>query len=375
MSTRIGIAVGVAEVRAVLVKHGRVQWADSCAVHTALEPALDEVLAGMPLGRWKRPPVHVAIGPSFAQLRRLHGLPDGDRPTLERIVRESATRFFLRNGVPISTSSVRRDADGAVWAAAFDDPALRDVENACARRGLSVRRFLPSAAALGHVPHEPRVRWRDGDAVLEASFDGGRLVEMRRLPELDGEMDSTTFPQDALGAVLAPSDEISLTPRERPAATRRRFIGAVSVLISGLMAALAAPSIAAARASNLAAAELRAVAPRRIASIALASELERLRSNAAVVSALRAPSALGDLAALTAALPTELALISYRADSSALVVGIIGSAVSSVLADLDSVPGFAAPEMVGAVTRDPGRANAATLERATVRLRRVRGAR
>ena len=372
MTTRLGVAIGASEVRAVLVENGKVRWESSEAVDGSMDSALDALLRSAPLRRWQRPRVHVAIGPAFAQLRRVHGLPPADTRTLERVVRESAGRFFLRNGVPISTSSVRRDADGSIWAAAFDDPVLHEVEAACARRGLKVSRFLPSVAALRHAPRGAHVRWQDGDAIVEASFDDCRLADARRLPGHDEDA-GLERPADALGATLAPMDEIALTVPESAASIRRRLLGSAVFAITGMIAALAAPAIGPSLAAERAASELQSLASRRTAALGSASQLERIRANVAAVNALRSPSALGDLATIATALPAELAILSYRADSAGITIAISGTGASSILADLDSIPGFLAPQMLGAVTRDQSMSNGAPLERATIRLRRATG--
>ena len=106
MSVSVGISIGAREVRAVVLRNGRVAAATEAelAPGDTLADAVAEVLAGAPVPRFPRPAVVAALGPSRAQVRRVTGLPPVKDPrVLAEILREGTSRFFLQNGAALVT--------------------------------------------------------------------------------------------------------------------------------------------------------------------------------------------------------------------------------------------------------------------------------
>ncbi|HEV7586815.1 MAG TPA: hypothetical protein VGO40_01700, partial [Longimicrobium sp.] len=136
MSGSIGIAIGAAAVRAVVVRGGRVVAASEAQLGTGdtLAEVVAELLGAARVPRWPRPPVTVALGPARAQVRRVSGLPPLTDPrVLAEILREGSGRFFLRNGVAPVTTGVRVEGPGTVWCGALDGDAVRAAEEGCRR--------------------------------------------------------------------------------------------------------------------------------------------------------------------------------------------------------------------------------------------------
>ncbi|HEY0777698.1 MAG TPA: hypothetical protein VGD56_07000, partial [Gemmatirosa sp.] len=228
----IGVEVGTACVRAVVLRAGAIVWADArswtaepTAEPTDARPALDAVLTGLLVdarsaarhsgGRWRRramnglrPPTYVALAPRFAQLKRLSGLPGTSDPAAAtEFVHEHAGRLFLRNGTPIVTGGVRALTPdyGEVWAGAYHSPIVADVVWACAQAGTRFVGLTSVAAVLGHAltaadtlptgaapaaaeadavtTPAPALTWSDDDVVLDLWFAADRRVAaLRRTP-------------------------------------------------------------------------------------------------------------------------------------------------------------------------------------------------
>ncbi|MGH7620914.1 MAG: hypothetical protein ACREMU_01110, partial [Gemmatimonadaceae bacterium] len=110
MSLLIGLSVGSDHLRAVGVRAGEVRWTLEAerSADGDLAAEIVSLLRHATLPRWTRPVVAAAIGPAASQTKRLTGLPAlADVAALRAVVRESASRFFLRNGVPLVVSGLR----------------------------------------------------------------------------------------------------------------------------------------------------------------------------------------------------------------------------------------------------------------------------
>jgi hypothetical protein len=386
MSLTLGIAVGADGIRAVALNAGRVVAANE----TALEPgdsvgaALAELLASAPLPRFPRTRVVVALGPSLSQTRRIGGLPPLDDPrVLAQIVREGASKFFLRNGVPLATTGVRIVEPGVVWAAALDERVVRQVEAACREAGLRAERFVPSVAVLGRALADGDVLWPDGGSVAEVRLAGGEMVSVRRLgaaqaaagpppvasPALARLGEDAWRYADAYGAASLPAWEpLVMRPAAADADTPRwRLALAGGALSAAVLVAALAPAVRAMRAEDEAAGRVAAVQARHRAAVDTDRELAR------VTAALREAAEFGRnrysatllLADVTAALPAGSALVSFQADSASGSLVALAPRAAAIVQPLEKVPGIAAPEIVGPVTREAllGR----ELERVTIR--------
>jgi hypothetical protein len=377
MSTSIGIAIGAATVRAVVLRGGRVVAASEAqlAAGDSLAETVAELLAAAPAPRWPRPLVTVALGPARAQVRHVSGLPPLTDPrALAGILREGSGRFFLRNGVAPVTTGVRVEGPGTVWCGALDADAVRAAEEGCRRAGFRLAAVVPAVVVLGAALTGERVLWRDGAVVAEVGFEEGRMLSVRRLagaaalaeaPEprpvaalaLVGEQ-AVHF-ADAYGAALLERGEpLALRPGGRGSPDMRvpgwRLAVPAAVLAAALGFALVAPAWRALAAGEAASARLGALGARRGEAATARRELERVDgalAEAAAFSASRAsPSLL--LAEVTRALPQGSALVSLRVDSAGGSLVALAPRAAPVLSALERVPGVTAPEIVGAVTRE-----------------------
>jgi hypothetical protein len=388
MNTVIGLAVASDELRSVAVRDGMVRWA--MRADRTSEPALAvqiaALLAQAPSPRWRKSRVIAVIGPGAAQMKRLAGLPPIEsRAALGALVHESVSRFFLRNGVPLVTSSVRMVELGTVWAAAFEQPVISEIELGCRAAGLDLRAIVPAVDALAAGLLEGRAVWRDGDVRAEIVLQRGAVMSVRRLPEeIEADAEPPPLTVDALsslgedawrfadaygGAVGNSADGVAFRPgaNSEIAVSRRRLLTAAIACAAAALLAIAVPGAAAAIDHAHASRQLAVVAPRARDAAVVEQDLRRMtRALAQVASfenAQRSPVAL--LGELTRTLPPGAALITLRMDSTGGTLVLLAPRAARAIAALDSVAGIAAPEVVGPVTKEV--AGARELERATVR--------
>src|SRR5687768_1287681 len=98
MRKRVGLAIAHDTVRAVVVTGTRLLWAGETSRELGPPTAGDitTLLARAPIGRWRRTPVAVAVGPHASQLKLVVGLPPlDDARIMGAVVRENAGTFFL----------------------------------------------------------------------------------------------------------------------------------------------------------------------------------------------------------------------------------------------------------------------------------------
>src|SRR6185437_6791401 len=178
----LGLGVATDHVSVVYAQGTAILWAETRPrmpdepLAETLRAVLDTVPAARPHGAlhrqrglpprrwtaWHRDPLTVALGPAAVQVKRLTGLPPLDDPgALTALVRENVQRFFLRNGVPLVTSSVRVASPGVAWAAAFEAPAVEELARACAAAGLGRIRIVPTVVALPRILTGNCARWTD----------------------------------------------------------------------------------------------------------------------------------------------------------------------------------------------------------------------
>jgi hypothetical protein len=391
---RVGLAVGAGGVHAVGVRRGRILWALEGTLEPGepIERGIAQLLARAPLPRWPRATVVAAVGPSRSQTKRLHGLPPVDDPRLlSRVVAEGAGRFFLKNGIPLSTGGVRVNAAGEAWGAAYDQPVVSAIEGACRTMRLDLRAIVPAVAVLGRAFDAERVTWVDGDAAAELTIRDGILQTLRRVQLAEGGPHGTVgTPVTALATLgenasrFAAAYGAALLERVEPLAVRqvrRSFAGdavpswrvaaVIAALALSATAALVAPGIAAMRASHVAEARLAQLAPRRAAAVGVEIEVARVSAALAEVSAFDAKRRSRTLfvAGLSDALGEESAVVALRIDSAGGSIVVIAPRAAPVLARLERVAGVGATEIVGPVTKELVASR--ELERVTIRFRNV----
>lgn len=390
MSTQVGISIGADEVRAVVLRGGKVIAATEAelAPGDSLSDAVAEVLAGAPVPRWPRPPVIAALGPARAQVRRISGLPPiADARVLAGIIREGTGRFFLQNGVPLVTTGVRVEAPGTAWGAALDANAVRAAEEGCRRAGFRLSAVVPAVAVLGAALRGERIVWRDGSVAAEVELGAdGAMRSVRRLPPAASLVDAPPDqPVEALGRVgdqarrfaaayaaanVRAGEPLALRPGDAlPAGSVPAW--RLAVAAAALAAALAfygvAPAWRAERAQERASARLATLARTRGQAADARRDLDDVSGALGEVSAFaarrRSPTLL--LAAITRRLPAGTAMVSFRVDSAGGSIVALAPRAAAVLGALDRVPGIVSPEILGSVTREA--AAGRQVERVTVR--------
>jgi len=418
----LGLGVATDHVSVVCAQGTAILWAETRPrmpdepLAETLRSALDTVPAarpqdappgqrhrrGLPRRRWTawhRGPITVALGPAAVQVKRLTGLPPLDDPgALTALVRENVQRFFLRNGVPLVTSSVRVASPGVAWAAAFEAPVVEELACACSAAGLGRIRIVPTVVALPRILTGSHARWTDGACRMALDFDGQELDDVRRV-------DGTTASVDAappLASALAALGRRAVLVADAYAATQvpraRLFAWGDSVVAASLLAlAPRAPSEMVAppvwRLAMVAGAFLLAACWALLAG-GLANAHMAHQAGAARMAHVYSTHALADSAAvltrvtatlqavvafdaerppvtllltyLTRALPEHAALVAFELDSAGTgTLVAIAPDAQQIVDAVERVPGLASPRIVGPVT--PETANGQALERVSLR--------
>jgi len=388
MNASIGLAVASDELRVVLVRDAAVEWAARAARDddAPLAAQVTALLDRVPSSRWRRRRVTAAVGPSAVQVKRLGGLPPlTDRAAISALVRESASRFFLRNGVPLDVAEVWMPSADTVWAAAFDATVVCDVAEGCRGAGFGLRAILPAVAVLGTSLADSELTWPDGELRAELTFASGVLTGVRRVACETVELpppspiaalaragDEAWRLADAYGAALAPAIGcLALCPTARGghARERRGIFLAAAACLAAFLSALIAPGMSASIDTARAAREMRAVAAPAREAAAAAQDYERMSRALAFADAFaagrRPPLAL--LAHLTQSLPEGAALVTLRTDSAGGTLVLLAPHAARAVAAMEHVSGIAGLEITGPVTKEVD--GARELERATVRFR------
>jgi hypothetical protein len=344
MSLVIGLAIERDRLRAVGVLGGRVLWGMDAPIAdpASLGDALNGFLGKLPLGRFGRPRLTVALDATFAQTKRLAGLPPiGDERELARTVSEHATRFFLKNGVPLVTTSVRRDAAGQPWAAALQKNVVDMIVSACRASRLELSGIVPAIDVA--------------------------KPEVAALAPLGQEAMGFAA---AYGAAVTPG---ALTWRTRvtseATAPRWRIVTIASACALALLLAVLAPGLGARVAEHRAIAHLVAIARATQAAQRIAHDNDLVTGalgEVAVFDRGRRPMTVL-MSQLAYVLPDNSALLALHVDSAGGSVVALTPRAGALLTRLERVPGLAAPEITGPVTRETARGH--DVERVTVRFR------
>jgi hypothetical protein len=368
----LGIALSTGAARAVLVSHARVTWSGERAIEP--DGSLGDALRELALASGATPArtqLAVAVGPGFAQLRQLHGLPRvRDQRVLAAIVQQSAGRYFRQDGTPMVTTSLGDAAGDAPWAGAIEEPVVEAVAELGRTLRFASTTIVPSAAVLGHAAPGSAFTWHDGDIALELRYDGVCLAGCRCLPVrlsagahgegavLDEPLarlasDALRYADAYAAAAGAPATAVLLRPAEAIAEpTTRRLAFAAAAFALGIAFLIAAPSIASTRAERRATAQLAslATASRRAERMerALADDTRLL---ARLVELQRgATSRTLLLGALTCAIDDETTLVSLQLEPSGGTLTARTPSPAGLLDKLARVPRIASPAIVGSVT-------------------------
>jgi len=419
-TSRIGIDLapgpdGALTARAVGARGTHVEWQreGSLDQDEPLAVALSAWLTTLPRRRrWPRPEAIIALGGPSVQIKRLAGLPQlADARALTAAVRENASRFFLRNGIPITTSSLRIDAPGDAWGAATERPLLESIEIACNSARLRLRAIVPATAVVGTgilcrqattaavhaaagvasgragktqavagsgepattTPATTTIVWpsRDHAAAQSLAYTGNRLIGIRRLAPLVGAVagavaGESIVPHDgepwpfaaAYGAAISGlSEPIAWRPTlsAPPVTSMLRLRTAAILATASVLIALASPGLVAMRESATATHHLHVVALERQEALraadALAEASTALRETGTFARTHHSVTAL--LANISRLLPPQSAIVAFHSDSGGGTLVALTSSASALLSGLERVPGLAALELVGPVTTEP----------------------
>jgi hypothetical protein len=396
----IGLSIASDHLRAVGVRAGEVRWTLEAerSAEGDLASEIVTLLHHATLPRWPRPMVAVAIGPAASQTKRLTGLPlIADVTALRAVVRESASRFFLRNGVPLVVSGVRVTEPGMAWAAAFEEPVVQGVEVACRTLRLRVRLIAPTVVALPRgLRDADSIEWDDGAVRAELTIAAQAMTATRRVSNnvdhdnIDCENPrSAPAPRvvdalrvlgddgwrfaDAYGATQLPSDEplaLRIMSGDLDAGVSRRSIRvAAAALCIATMAAIVAPGLSSAVHNHRTGRELAALGARQRDAGRAERDLARMDAALAEVSVFdasrRSPTLL--LASLAHALPETTVLVTVRIDSTGATIAILAPRAAAALAAVDSMAQVTSPEILGPVTKEV--VGTRELERATMHFR------
>jgi hypothetical protein len=371
--------VSVDAVRAIAVRDGVILWGAEAPVDgRSIEAAIAELLTARRLRRWPRPAIVAAVGPARAQLRRLSGLPPVvDAGALTRLVSESTSRFFLRNGVPLVTTGVRReragDSDG--WGGAIEQPVIAALEAACAAHRLRLLAVLPTLAVIPHALQGDSLAWDDGDVRAHVTLAGGRLQALRRstgdgtadppddeplqaVPALAAlGADAWRF-ADAYGAAIASvRDPLAIraarSTSAAPVRPRRLAVAAIACTVA-VASAVFGPTIAARHAASQATDALALLARDRRGAEAAEADLAHVTTALEEVAAFdrdRHPATLlvHDLAR---ALPVGGALVTLRVDSVGGTLVALAPRAAALIERLEHVSSLSTPSFIGPVTRE-----------------------
>jgi len=371
----LGISVGTAHMRAVLVECGGIRWAGEAAYAGADD--LAEVIARVaseatcPVRR-----ARVVLERDVVQLRSIAPAPPLRPEALRRYVALEAPRLFRKNGAALVTDGVRSEgADGTpvLWAGAVPEPLVEAALAGCQQAGLVVEDIGPAADVLPAAfeatagPTEVVVPNTRTSEVL--SVGGARVWRSRRVvgrrpctaswnAALTGAEGLAVELASAYAATLA-RPRLDLSPSSVGAARRRasrRF--RIVLALAGAALWLVAGAVYAARltvASRTVEAGLAAAAPAVDTALALRRDLDAATANEATIeAAVRARSRqLGLLAAVTAALGDSGYLVSFQAASDG-TVRLVGyaPAATRVLANFERVPLVGEVKLEGPVTRE-----------------------
>lgn len=391
---RLGLGIGRYRVSAVLVDGSAVKWAATRA--RSDDELLAHVIAALlhecPRSRLRPPVVVAAIGPAASQLKLVTDLPPLSEPgATAAVVREQASRFFLKNGVPLVFSGARHASPTSAWVATFEEPVVRNVADACHDAGLTLHAVTPTAVALQFATTAPTVVWRDDDVELTITYADGEPSHIRTSPCAERSVAlpgvAPVFADvanrvgdllDAVGAARVPRREpivvvgepLNLT--QQP--TRRRLAISWAICALATILALLAPIATSMRIEHAAhhrdaAMHAKVLGAERDAQ-ELGSATAALGALAAFSQSRRSLTLV--LAELTRALPDGNAIVAMQVDSAGRgTVVAIGPHAAAVVDAIERVPGFAAPVIVGPVTREA--TGSKELDRVTVRFRVEQG--
>jgi len=364
-TSRLGVEIGRCAVRAVLVVRGRVVRASTVAIddQRSLADAITCALEATSRARWPRPTIFAAIGPSAAQLRHLVHLPPVQgRAAMRGLVESSSGRFFLKNGVPLLISDIRRERGGGGWAAALDEPPVRALAEVCGRQRLRLAVVAPAVVAAQCVATTERLVLDDGGVVAEAQLgDDGALRTVRRVMSAEAlGGDSIDEYTAALGATLIDRREpLALHRRvlrqwDAAPTTQWRLGFAMIALMLVLALTFLLPVLHVHRLEAKARVKLAALNPTYRGARWTETDLSETTAALSELDAFarRRRSVVQLLGELTQGLPADIWLQSLRLNELGGTAVALSPHAASSLAAFANLPSLTAPAIVGSVSSE-----------------------
>jgi len=182
MTTRLGISITRAECAAVIVQRGGVRWRGRVVrgQGQGVRAAVAELVSAAPKRR-SGIRVVVALGVSYAQIKKIGGLPSTMRADLaSTLVRENVAAFFLRSSPRLVVTKVQRGDDGSAWSAALDGTLVDDAIDGLRENGLRAVAFVPEPVAMLAALPPGSHRVVDGDVVAEFTIADARTIRQFR---------------------------------------------------------------------------------------------------------------------------------------------------------------------------------------------------
>ncbi|MBI3791851.1 MAG: hypothetical protein HY275_13365 [Gemmatimonadetes bacterium] len=348
MSLSLGIGIRTTAVSAVLTDGERTLWARQHARQSAAD--LTSVL--LTIGQ-ELPPevrgasVRVSVGPEHARARRLNGLPrEAGVRVLSDAVASNLGSFFASTPGFTRGSTIVECADGAFWAAVFDDAVVQEIVSVTETMGLILDAILPAAFAVALVRLDGRFVWHDGRRAIEGLAQQGTLAEASVRTAEAPDPASLLF-DDAAGAARIDLTRVPLArDAGRRAATERAHRAGASVRalwVAGLIALTAAgviPGGVAVLQGRLTRTELQTMPGERARLVAREQDARRYAHNLVALERFRAQhvSMLRQLAWLAALVPDSARLRWAQGDSTGWQLELVAPRVGSAI-DAMSAPG------------------------------------
>jgi hypothetical protein len=377
MSARIGLGVGGTAIRAVLVRGERIVWSHETAIAepAELRAAIVHTLRRLPRQRVRKRQLLAAIGPSLSQLKNLGAFPAASDRLLADAVTSNAGRFFLRNGIPLRVTRLRRDAKEHAWIAAMEAPVVDAIEDACRELGIQYHGAIPTVAVLHHALRltDPRqqIIWADADVASEAAYERGRLQSAvrRSRDEIDGHQAKLVKSLENHGKAWEFADAYAVTRADRrdplllrpatDAAKTRRLRIIRRSLLAGLcaasaLAALFGPGLHAARTGSVAAKQLSQLATAQreiaVAQQALTRATHAIERGAGFADDRVSMTKL--LASMSEAVPPMTAILNLRIDSTGGSLTALSPHGAEVFAAVSQLPGVRGALITAPLTRE-----------------------
>lgn len=391
---RLGVEIGCNTIRAVLVVRRKIVRATSVQLGElgSIEAGLESVFGSMPLAGVVKPHVFGAIGAASSQVRRLNNLPSiKSERALRDVVHANGARFFLKNGIPLITSAVRRDDERSGWAAAIEEPPVRALALACRSHRLTLTLVAPAIIALPLAISGESFVIVDGEAVVEAHTRGdGALVDVRRVFAMsagerngcDGTKGASMCGGDdsieyavAYGATeLRESEPLAIHRQELRALAdapfpRWRIALAIGACIAALLFAVALPAFRARREAAAASGRLMITDRSYRAARWTETELRRTTQTLGEIDGFAKDrrSTVVFLAAITQSLPEDVWLQAIHVDQDGGTATAVAPRASSAVDGFAALHSLTSVAIMGAVLQQ--QIAQQHFERVTVRFR------